>query len=356
MQNLFDDIEVPTVELDQVVQEKMKEIHTQCRKRKMRRIKGGCAAAAVLIVVGIGFCISNPVLASQIPLVGHLFERIQDKQYFPGNLSEVATSPDSGNVSESEGVKVTLSELYCNSQALYASFLIESEEAFPDYGSHTEDGTDELFMDAQYQFDFIEEPIQADLIQLVGEYVDEHTFAGAYRISFQLEPFATTTIPDTFQWDMEIKEIYAAANVEAKEDALLGEGGTWKFSVEVEKDDSKTVTKEVHQFDPLGTEIVSAVKTPFEIILKEEYHEDKKVRDDIGYIITLDADGKYMIDKVGMIAVGDHNVSKITRYYLPEFESEEELEAFFAQQYEDGFEELVKEYAICQIEIVFDEP
>ena len=32
-----------------------------------------------------------------------------------------------------DGIKISLSEIYCNTEALYMTVVIESEEAFPDY-------------------------------------------------------------------------------------------------------------------------------------------------------------------------------------------------------------------------------
>ena len=107
MQITFNNIEVPEEELKAVVEKNMEQIQKQCRRKKVRRILTGCSAAVILAAAGIGFCAMNPVLAEQIPLIGHLFERVEDKQIYSGELSKDAEPVRDGNVSESGGIKMT---------------------------------------------------------------------------------------------------------------------------------------------------------------------------------------------------------------------------------------------------------
>ncbi|MFR2604313.1 MAG: DUF4179 domain-containing protein [Waltera sp.] len=53
----------------------------QSRKRKF--VQTGAAAAA--IVVAIGFCAANPVLAKELPLIGSVIERVQELLGVPGD-------------------------------------------------------------------------------------------------------------------------------------------------------------------------------------------------------------------------------------------------------------------------------
>ena len=132
MQIRFDDISVPTEKLDQVVSQNMYDIKRQYKKRKHWNylVKGTVAAAAALTVAGV--CVSHPALAAKLPLIGHIFERVQEEQLYPGNFNEVAEPVREGNVSENQGITMTLSEIYSDSRSMYVSAMIESEEPFPE--------------------------------------------------------------------------------------------------------------------------------------------------------------------------------------------------------------------------------
>ena len=53
------------------------------------RVAGGMAA---VLAVGFIFCATNPVMAKNIPVVGGLFEILQDNVSFFGDFSDYATT------------------------------------------------------------------------------------------------------------------------------------------------------------------------------------------------------------------------------------------------------------------------
>ena len=57
-----------------IIRERSEKKKRQSRKRKF--VQTGAAAAA--IVVAIGFCAANPVLAKELPLIGNVIERVQE--------------------------------------------------------------------------------------------------------------------------------------------------------------------------------------------------------------------------------------------------------------------------------------
>ena len=70
------------------------------------------------------------MLASKIPLIGSIFKAVQDEQRYTGNFDEVAEPLTNGNVCTANDVTVTLSEVYCDTQALYVSVMLESAKPF----------------------------------------------------------------------------------------------------------------------------------------------------------------------------------------------------------------------------------
>lgn len=359
MQITFNNIEVPEKELSAVVEKNMNQIQRQCLKRRVRRILTGCSAAVILAAAGIGFCAMNPVLAEQIPLIGHLFEKVEDKQIYSGNLSKDAEPVYEGNVSETGGIKMTLSEIYCNTEAVNISVLIESEAPFPEH-KHDADQTagDKVIsyqsLDIEEHFDFMQESL-LESVQVNGEYLDDHTFAGAFRIDFNLGELSQIEIPDTFHLDLSVGAIYIPGNSLDNEDGHLSGDTPWEFSVDVSKDSDQTVTKEINQYAPNGCGVGTVSKTPYEIILNGTFSEEHKVTDEPLQMVILDADGKYMPDKGGiMLPIKDHNVSKITLYYYP-VASEEEFIAIQERYRDDDFEQFIKSKATFQIQVDFQE-
>lgn len=64
-------------------------------KNALRWMKTGgkiAAGTAAVLAAGILFCAANPVMAKNIPVVGGLFETLQDHVSFFGNFSDHATT------------------------------------------------------------------------------------------------------------------------------------------------------------------------------------------------------------------------------------------------------------------------
>ena len=81
MQITFNNIEVPEEELKAVVEKNMEQIQKQCRRKKVRRILTGCRCCSDFGRGRHRLLCMNPVLAEQIPLIGHLFERWKISRY-----------------------------------------------------------------------------------------------------------------------------------------------------------------------------------------------------------------------------------------------------------------------------------
>ena len=64
-------------------------------KNALRWMKTGgkvVAGTAAVLAAGILFCAANPVMAKNIPVVGDLFETLQDKVSFFGDFADHATT------------------------------------------------------------------------------------------------------------------------------------------------------------------------------------------------------------------------------------------------------------------------
>ena len=116
------------------------------RRRKMQLTWTLSTAAAITLFLAV--CVANPAVVRSIPILGNLFEELGSSQAYQGDYEEYAEplkEPEEAETTEkqeqkkkeeglytktSDGVTVTLSEVYCNEAALYLSLFIESEEDF----------------------------------------------------------------------------------------------------------------------------------------------------------------------------------------------------------------------------------
>ncbi len=202
--------------LDQVLRQalapKIDDIEIQVDKRRkdeMRRFdrikKGVAAAAAVAVVfvgivgiVGIGYF--NPVLAAKIPLIGRIFERIEEKVVYSGDYTEkssVLTKEDvTGNLDTFEysvsdkGVTLTASEVYCDGYSVFAAVKIEANDAdfthIPKHytGMYIEEQqlAAGFYIDGTWSAD--ENSWERLENSFEGEVIDSHIFAGMLKINF----------------------------------------------------------------------------------------------------------------------------------------------------------------------------
>lgn len=190
------------------------------RMRFMTKVMGGAVAAAAVFTV---VCVSNPALAENIPLIGHIFEELGENLGFSGDYSKYAkplgeektaeaevkeknpetaaeTAVDETTESETavieakeaqtnngysqtvDGVTMTLSEVYCNESALNISLLIEAEDGFPDtlidqFGKPVIN-----LMNSDFGFSYNPEAKYTDMAYMEGTFMDDHTYAGVLRI------------------------------------------------------------------------------------------------------------------------------------------------------------------------------
>lgn len=330
MQINFDEITIPSDKLDKIVSESLETLKKQNRLKKRHRLFASGAAAAVLITAFSAFCISNPVLASKIPLIGSIFKEVQDEQRYTENFDEVAEPLATGNVCTADGVTITLSEVYCDTQALYVSAMIESATPFSEElkkGTEIDTGdgiVHEFHLTNSQEYDFLKAPEEYGIeeespdrfswtpIALRGEFTDDSTFIGSFRMDFNLYPIALETeIPESFRWKLTVDELGTYT------ESL---SGPWTFESDVAMDLSNTAITEINETAPNGEVVQSLVITPYEATLRLGYDESKiqpgyEAFDSVQSVM-LDADGKLIHDKIGMFPTTDYNLTEITKYYF----------------------------------------
>lgn len=357
------------------------------RRGKMQLTWTLSTAAAITLFLAV--CVANPAVVRSIPILGNLFEELGSSQAYQGDYEEYAEplkEPEEAETTEkqeqkkkeeglytkkSDGVTVTLSEVYCNEAALYLSLLIESEEEFPPV--REQDGKpviDILRSDISFSY---REDFQLQGNYLDGKFLNNKTYAGILRMNLEdtkwngEETDVSIQIPENFTMNLNIHEItgHLPENFEGKipEKVSCCERdwkfkGEWDFAVEVTKDNTKTVTKELSLTDENGAGVLSVTKTPFEISLDINDPEARYAA------LVLDAEGNPLSPggfsgTEGEYAIGEHDVSTIYVYVCDALEYMDELKGYYwSDTYEEQkktktFKELLDERAIYHQEVKY---
>ncbi len=174
------------------------------RKGKMRKVgKIGkvVAAAAVVTILGIGgLGYFNPVVAAKIPLIGKIFEQVEEEVVYFGDYTDKKTiltnenpagTLDTSNYSASDkGITLTASEIYCDGYSIFLTVNIEAEEAdFTHIPEHytgmyiTENRTAAgFYIGGTWSVDGTSPEYLKNTFD--GKVIDNHTFVGMLKMDF----------------------------------------------------------------------------------------------------------------------------------------------------------------------------
>lgn len=213
--SLCRDAEIPAVVHDRInkayrVIESRKIMQKPAPADPFRWMKtGGKIAGGLAAVMALGFivCVSDPVMARDLPLVGSLFEKLQDNVSFFGNFADNAsvleepeaaapgeTTPEEASSAETspqennlytktcDGLTITFSEIYANDQAIYLTMSAETPDAFPET-MKDQNGKPIVSLLTSTGFDFKEDGApEIQYYNLEGAFLDEHTYSCILRI------------------------------------------------------------------------------------------------------------------------------------------------------------------------------
>ena len=163
---------------------------------KLGRGVAAVVAAAVIGTLGMGYL--NPALAAKLPLIGNIFEKVEEDAIYSGDYTDkkiVLTNEDhAGNLNTSDytvsdqGITLTASEVYCDGYSIFLTVNIESEDAdFTHIPRHYTgmNAADErtaagFYIDGTWSVDG-STPVWLEN-RFEGEVIDSHTFAGMLKI------------------------------------------------------------------------------------------------------------------------------------------------------------------------------
>lgn len=154
------------------------------------------AATAVIGIFGLGYF--NPALAAEIPLIGKIFEKLEDDVVYSGDYTDkgtVLTEEDqAGNLDTSDysvsdqGITLTASEVYCDGYSIFLTVNIEAEDAdfthIPEHytGMNVADGRTAagFYIGGTWSVDGSSSEQLKNTFE--GEVIDSRTFVGMLKV------------------------------------------------------------------------------------------------------------------------------------------------------------------------------
>lgn len=171
----------------------------QGNMKKFNKIGKSAAAVVAAGIIGVGgLGYFNPVLAAKIPMIGKIFEKVEDQVTYSGDYADkgtVLTNEDpAGNLDTSDysvsdkGITLTASEIYCDGYSVFLTVNIEAEDA--DFTHIPEHYTGVNAADNRTAAGFYiggtwgVDGNSSEQLQntFEGEVIDSHTFAGMLKM------------------------------------------------------------------------------------------------------------------------------------------------------------------------------
>ncbi|HCJ14084.1 MAG TPA: hypothetical protein DHV77_02205 [Erysipelotrichaceae bacterium] len=227
-------------EMTERVFSRIQEYERRKKEKKQIFYKIGALVAVYFVIFVFALSSVFPVYARRLPFIGEAFAYIQDHLDFMGLYSQYAYHV--GDTSKNAGVGITLSEVYCDGENLFISYLLESEK-FTALRNGSDYNEKQLLCESKAYYEKDGKKILLNsngLTGLEGSFIDNKTFAGVEIYCMNQEGF-----PDEFTLDIVFESIGENRKI----------SGKWDFYINVQcnREDVKVyevgVEKEGHRID-----------------------------------------------------------------------------------------------------------
>ena len=365
------------------MEKNLNHIYSEERRRKFQNGVAGFGAAAAVVAGGIFLGMHTPVLAENapkllenIPILRSIFVDMQEDMGYSGDYNYIGEELPDMYTETVNGVTVRLSEIYCNDQALYVSFTMESEDVIPDtdlLNCLTVEATGDL---SYWDPGHYEGANVLEYSDGTARRINDHTLAGVARFDLQRtkvdtsaydaeENFTENEIPENFTMEFGIQSISLWEEGNGI-DNIKSFSGPWTFALNVNKNTSDIQVIETG-VNETGIGFEKIVKDRFEIVMYDVVPTELAIDPDAGYVpIMLDANGEWFSPvgdggSINVIAIADHDISHVDAFMISDEIWFNELKPLYWNSHEDGtydgaaFRELLLEQSEYHQKIEFEE-
>lgn len=363
------------------------------KKAGWKKIWITLGSMAAVICVTFTFCVMNPVLASEIPILGSIFSKVADLYPFgkipEENTVELALAEDF--ISTDGGITISVTEEYASNQACYIGMKVESEQAFPEMAATVDGGQQFIKARTVENYSFCPEE-RSNRRYIEGKFVDEHTFLGIIRIDYDeirrymeqsgtsksdadiLESFKValriTEIASTLK-DAELPEEYRISDeeyeqmTEEEQTAYLDsipkawygfeyeswhQAGTWEFTLPISETDENVRTIVVNQYNDDGIGVDNIEISSMEMNVSTAIPEEASL-----FAVAFDANGRRIAYKNGSnegstLIIDGYEISTVTVYICDISKYRELSEKYSGRMLQEMIEKEAKFKTIVIIE------
>lgn len=243
--------------------------------------KKALAVTAAVVAGGVLLCASNPALAAKIPIIGAIFDRVEQDVTFSGeysNKDNVLTTEDESTgmpvntqyTVENNGVTMTASEVYSDGFSIYLTLDVQSEsggfEKMPSHYTGEDQTTAQtLYIQGVWLVNSIGTGIPFLNNSIEGKVVSDTEFIGMMKLDI---PEDGRIREDTLS--LQMTQI-GFDNKELTPDMVEEEGaantilGSWNIYIPVQADETDIKVIDVNEKNEGGFSIDQVIVTPYQV-------------------------------------------------------------------------------------------
>ena len=288
----LDSIAIPQA-LDLAVEKGIQTGKKELRKKKRKKIFFSTSAAAAVLLVFAGYCGANPAFAKDLPLIGGIFQELQDKSRVTGdwaqngeNLSEPLETPEKSEEEilqemyekygdEAGNIRITPVEVYCDGTSLYLTLRLENVEE-KGFGELLKRGDTGEYADMQIDGNLRYKDMEQNFsVWMTVTQKDSHVVDGMIQIPFD-QPIEAKE-DGSFQMEIQLlawndssrtAQPEAFADMQDTRYCLIGQQ-VWNLEIPVSIDGTRTQRYTVEQTGEKGFGLEEILVSPYDIKVKQ---------------------------------------------------------------------------------------
>ena len=288
----LDSIAIPQA-LDLAVEKGIQKGKEELKRKKRRKIFFSTSAAAAVLLVFVGYCGANPAFAKELPLIGGIFQELQDKSRITGdwdqngkNLSESLEAPEKSENEilqemyekygdEAGNIRITPVEVYCDGTSLYLTLRLENleEKGFGELLKRGETGEYvDMQIDGILQYKNLEQNFS---VSMTVTQKDSRLVEGMVQIPFDQpveikEDSGFQMAIQLLAWNDSSRTAQpeAFADMQDARYCLIGQQ-VWNLEIPVSIDGTRTQRYTVEQTGEKGFGLEEILVSPYDIKVKQ---------------------------------------------------------------------------------------
>lgn len=246
--------------VDQRIDETLQGLESREKKNNFRFPKMVTAAACALLAFGI-LLVSNFASASDLPIIGNIFKKVQHQIIYSGDYSNKKTvnadkNKDAVYSAQDQDIKLTVSEVYSDGFSIFATMKMESRKYDFSKVEVLNNGIQAINLAASYGVNQDVDPYDYDLL-LDGKNEGKNTFIGVVKFDKAESSAENGTV------NILVRNI-SIFDEEEEEENIKGE---WKLKIPYETDRENIREIPIQEKADGGLSIEKLFLSPYQMVV-----------------------------------------------------------------------------------------